>query len=140
MKNIVGLNIKKFRKEKKLTQMQLADLIGKHESSIRKYEKGLTDIPNEVIMKIADTLEVTPAELLSVEDWETKYNPDGRLAEEVKVYETLKNFFGDYVGNDVGDDAVELLQQFQKLNHLGRKKLLSDIEDLTMIPKYQKKD
>lgn len=132
MKNIVGLNIKKFRKEKKLTQMQLADLIGKHESSIRKYEKGLTDIPNEVIMQIADTLEVTPAELLSVEDWETKYNPDGRLSEEVKTIEAVQTFFG--------DDAVELLQQFQMLNESGREKLLSDIEDLTMIPKYQKKD
>lgn len=65
-KSIIGMNIKQARKEKKLTQIQLAEQIGKHESSIRKYEKGLTDIPNEVISKIADVLEVSTAELLGI--------------------------------------------------------------------------
>lgn len=65
-KSIIGMNIKQARKQKKLTQIQLAEQIGKHESSIRKYEKGLTDIPNEVISKIADVLEVSPAELLGI--------------------------------------------------------------------------
>lgn len=132
MKKIVGLNIKRIRKQKKLTQPQLAELIGKHESSIRKYEKGLTDIPNEVIMLIADKLEVAPSELLSVDDWETKYNPDGKLSKEVKMLESVQAFFG--------ADAVKLLQQFDMLNEAGKEKVLSDIEDLTLLPKYQKKE
>ena len=61
LKQIVGCNIKNVRKSRNLTQTQLAEQIGKHESSIRKYEKGLTDIPNEVILKIADVLEVSPS-------------------------------------------------------------------------------
>ncbi|XTR36676.1 helix-turn-helix domain-containing protein [Paraclostridium tenue] len=36
----IGANIKKFRKEKGLTQQELADLIGKHSRSIQKYESG----------------------------------------------------------------------------------------------------
>ena len=130
LKQIVGCNIKNVRKSRNLTQTQLAEQIGKHESSIRKYEKGLTDIPNEVILKIADVLEVSPAELLSVDEWETKLNPDGKLSEEVKTIETVKTFFG--------EDAVKLLQQVHMLNEAGKEKILSDLEDLTMLPKYQK--
>lgn len=130
MKQTVGFNIKTIRKSKKMTQEQLAQRIGKHESSIRKYEKGLTDIPNEVIIKIADALEVPPAELLSVDEWESKYNPDGKLSEEVKTIESIKAFYG--------DDAVKLLQQFHMLNDAGKEKILSDLEDLTMLPKYLK--
>ena len=130
LKQIVGCNIKNVRKSRNLTQTQLAEQIGKHESSIRKYEKGLTDIPNEVILKIADVLEVSPAELLSVDEWETKLNPDGKLSEEVKTIENVKIFFG--------EDAVKLLQQFHMLNEAGKEKILSDLEDLTMLPKYQK--
>ena len=130
LKQIVGCNIKNVRKSRNLTQTQLAEQIGKHESSIRKYEKGLTDIPNEVILKIADVLEVSPAELLSVDEWETKLNPDGKLSEEVKTIEDVKTFFG--------EDAVKLLQQFHMLNEAGKEKILSDLEDLTMLPKYQK--
>lgn len=62
----LGNNIKAARKAKKMTQPQLAALIDKHESSIRKYEKGLTDIPNEVIQKIAEVLDTTPGELLGI--------------------------------------------------------------------------
>lgn len=130
LKQIVGFNIKQVRKSKKITQSQLAEQIGKHESSIRKYEKGLTDIPNEVIIKIADVLEVPPAELLSVDEWESKYNPDGKLSEEVKTLEAIKSFYG--------DDAVKLLQQFHMLNEAGKEKILSDLEDLTMLSKYLK--
>lgn len=130
MKQTVGFNIKTIRKSKKMTQEQLAQRIGKHESSIRKYEKGLTDIPNEVIIKIADVLEVPPAELLSVDEWESKYNHDGKLSEEVKTIESIKAFYG--------DDAVKLLQQFHMLNDAGKEKILSDLEDLTMLPKYLK--
>lgn len=34
----IGANIKKYRKEKGLTQQQLADLIGKSTIGVRKYE------------------------------------------------------------------------------------------------------
>ena len=35
----IGLSIKENRKKLKLTQTELAEMIGKTESSIRKYEK-----------------------------------------------------------------------------------------------------
>ncbi|KJJ65435.1 helix-turn-helix transcriptional regulator [Clostridium sp. FS41] len=55
----IGSKIKKLRKEKQLTQVQLAEKIGKTESSVRKYEKGLTEIPISVLEDIANALDTT---------------------------------------------------------------------------------
>ena len=44
----IGLSIKENRKKLKLTQTELAEMIGKTESSIRRNEKGLRKIPNYV--------------------------------------------------------------------------------------------
>ena len=62
----VGANIKKLRKEAKLTQKQLGDQIKKTESSIQKYEKGLVEIPNSVIEKIAEILETDFDSLVNI--------------------------------------------------------------------------
>lgn len=47
----------------KMTQADLAEKIGRSESSVRKYEKGLTEIPHSVIEKIARALGVDAFEL-----------------------------------------------------------------------------
>lgn len=59
----IGINIKEIRKHKKLTQQQLADKIYKTESSIRKYEKGLVEIPDGVMFQISAALGVSVSEL-----------------------------------------------------------------------------
>lgn len=62
----VGLKIKEYRKKKKLTQKELAELINRTESSIRKYEKGLIEIPNSILEKIAEALEVNITDLIDI--------------------------------------------------------------------------
>ena len=53
MKNIGNL-IKEYRKDKGMTQQQLADKIGKHKITIAKYESGkITNIPFDVLSEIA---------------------------------------------------------------------------------------
>lgn len=128
-KRIIGMNIKQARKKKKMKQKELADLIGYTESSISKYEQGLIQIPNTVIDLIARALEVAPVDLLG-EAWDAENNPDGKLAEEVKVIDLVQKHFG--------KDAVELLQQFNNLNETGKIKAISDLADMTEIPKYKK--
>lgn len=63
---LVGLNIKKARKSKGFTQKQLAEKIGRVESSIRKYEKGEVEVPNSVLEQIAQVLDTTLASLIGV--------------------------------------------------------------------------
>ncbi|MBU5337499.1 helix-turn-helix domain-containing protein [Intestinibacter bartlettii] len=59
-----GELIKKYRKEKKITQKQLASLIGKAEITIRKYESGALVPPLETLYSIAKVLEI-PVENLT---------------------------------------------------------------------------
>lgn len=63
-------NIKKYRKEKKLTQKQLGDMIEKKEITIRRYEKGDIIPPIPVIEDIAKALDCQYADIaISEEDW-----------------------------------------------------------------------
>ena len=60
MSNKVGIKIKKFRKEKGITQEELANRVNKSTITIRKYEAGeiFPSIAN--IKTIAEVLEVDP--------------------------------------------------------------------------------
>lgn len=55
----VAENIRKFRKERKMTQKQLGEKCGMYESQIRKYELGTANPKNDTIKKIADVLNVS---------------------------------------------------------------------------------
>lgn len=59
-----GQRIRLLRKTKNLTQAEFAKKIGKTESSIRKYEKGLTEIPISVLKVIAKLFEVKTIDLI----------------------------------------------------------------------------
>lgn len=61
----IGLAIKENRKKLKLTQKELGEKIGKTESSIRKYEKGLIQIPNDVLEKISVVFNISVFNLIS---------------------------------------------------------------------------
>lgn len=63
---LIGLNIRQSRKEKKLTQKQLAEKIGRVESSIRKYEKGEVEVPSSVLEQIANVLDTTLGNLMGI--------------------------------------------------------------------------
>lgn len=128
--SIVGKNIKQARKAKKLTQQQLAEIIQRTESSIRKYEKGLIQIPNDVIEQIASALEVSPFELLGADEWEEAFNPNGKLSKEAKLIKQIQQSYG--------EDAVQLLRWFNELNEQGKTKAVNDIVDMTEVSKYKK--
>lgn len=60
----IGLLIKKYRKEKKLTQQQLAEALNKTEGTIRKYEKGTIKVPIELLSEISKIVEVNLLHLI----------------------------------------------------------------------------
>lgn len=124
----VGMNIKEARKASKITQQQLADRIQRTESSIRKYEKGIVQIPNDVIEEIARALDVSPLDLLGVDEWEEEFNSGDCITKEVKLIEQIQEQYG--------SEAVELLQNFVELNQLGKSKVLESVSDLAEIQKY----
>ena len=60
-----GEKIKKYRKNLRMTQDELAKLVGYNDrSSIAKIESGNRDVPQSIIIRFAEALGVTPAELV----------------------------------------------------------------------------
>lgn len=58
-----GLNVVYYRKRKKLTQLQLAELLDIDRSHISAIELGNVGVSFDVIFKTCDILGITPKEL-----------------------------------------------------------------------------
>lgn len=58
-----GLNIVYYRKRKKLTQLQLAELADIDRSHVSAIELGKVGVSFDVIFKLAEVLDVTPKDL-----------------------------------------------------------------------------
>lgn len=105
------LRIKEKRKEKNLTQSELGKLIGKTESSIRKYEKGTINIPMKVVDQIAAALDVNPSYLLGWEENLEQANTDvlADLAVDLKAMEHVEKLLN---LNDEARDAIYTMIDF----------------------------
>lgn len=144
----IGKKIRHIRKEKKITQKQLADSLGVHESSITKYEKGTTDIPLSKIKKIAEALEVSPFEIMGPAYFDNILDID-KIKTEVEIYELLAQLFNE---EEMGQIS-SIIKNFEKIKNKKRlvdysnNLLKADEYDLTAIvrddsmkPKYNKGD
>lgn len=70
----IGEKIKKYRKEKGLTQKELADKLNIATNSLSRYEIGERRPPIDMIEKIAEILNVTPIQLMYDEEVENTLN------------------------------------------------------------------
>ena len=70
---MLGENLKSARKQKGLTQNQLAELIGVQRSVISKYESGLIEPSIAQIERIADALGVPLENLLGLQNFDEKF-------------------------------------------------------------------
>ncbi|MCD7894581.1 MAG: helix-turn-helix domain-containing protein [Erysipelotrichaceae bacterium] len=82
-KSKVGINIRKYRKERGLSQKKLGDLCGITDSNIRKYELGKQNPKIETLQKIAEALEIDVINLFGYEEYNPKIE-DNILKEEAK--------------------------------------------------------
>lgn len=61
----IGDRVKMLREQKDLTQEELAVQLGyKSKSTVAHIESGKRDIPRSMVVKLADSLETTPAYLM----------------------------------------------------------------------------
>lgn len=58
-----GLNVVFYRKKKKLTQLQLAELVDIDRSHISAIELGKVGVSFDVIFKLCQVLDITPKDL-----------------------------------------------------------------------------
>ena len=83
-------NLKYYRKQKGLTQLELAEKLHAHQTNCCKWESGKCYPKVSVLMRICEVLEVTPNQLLGYEpeDIEVKFD---RVVEELdSLCETIE--------------------------------------------------
>ncbi len=85
----IGENIKKYRKEKKLTQQELADKIGKHKITVAKYESGKISVPIDVLDQIANELDVTYIDLIGFDPDYAESEVENTLSAVIEQLEDL---------------------------------------------------
>ena len=63
-----GLNVVYYRKSKKLTQLQLAELVDVDRSHISAIELGNVGVSFDVIFKLCEVLDIKPKDLFDFRD------------------------------------------------------------------------
>ena len=63
-----GLNVVYYRKRRKMTQLQLAELVDIDRSHISAIELGNVGVSFDVIFKLCEVLGITPKELFDFRD------------------------------------------------------------------------
>ncbi len=64
----VGKNIRRLRKEKKLTVSEVAYRSGVEPQNFRKYELGRQEMRISMLFRVAEALEVKTSDLLDIND------------------------------------------------------------------------
>jgi transcriptional regulator with XRE-family HTH domain len=117
--NELGQNIMRLRKEQGMTQEELAAKLGyKSKSTINKIELGINDIPQSKVVKFAEVLQTSIADLMGWNE-EIEKNPVG-MAE--KHFEMI---------SDV--DLQEIFEDFKVLDARERRIVKDLIRNLAKI-------
>jgi transcriptional regulator with XRE-family HTH domain len=87
-----GINIKKIREQKGLTQQTIADLIAMHRSNYSKIESGQRELSIDALNKIAKYFGMTTDQIINFEDGTpTEVTiEDKTLLEQVKLIQDLE--------------------------------------------------
>jgi len=90
IQKIIGNNIRKYRNLKNLTLEKLAEHVGISYQNISKIENGKSFLKSDTLEKICEVLDVTPAQLVSIDELPEKLNND----EDIKplLQQAIKNF------------------------------------------------
>lgn len=124
----IGSNIQLARKFLNMTQKELADKINKTESSIKKYETGITNVPLNVLETISDVFNIPKDTLIGSEDVLRFYlllNKESSDDSSMKYYKDLifNNILNTYaekmyeLGNEHDIDLIsDSLVEYQAAN------------------------
>lgn len=63
-----GLNVVYYRKKKRLSQTQLAELVDIHRTYVSSIELGKVSVSFDILFKLSEALEITPGKLFEFRD------------------------------------------------------------------------
>lgn len=107
--NFIGNNIKKHRKDR-MTQKELAGIIGRSIDTIKKYESGKATPPIEILTKIADALLIPIDELLNSEttSFSSKLITSILQMNHITIVDASEEYGFKAISQDAGVDANSL--------------------------------
>lgn len=144
-----GENLKRIRKDKGLTQEQLADLIGVSSVYVVTYEKDKRKPKPDTIKKFAAALGcsysdlVTDGALIDIISDEKEQKEIAKLSaffnmSTNEIAEVIENYLlGKEYKDSITGDAEKLLTLYEQLNALGKDKVLTYLQDLYDNKKYR---
>ena len=113
MQNIVGNNIRQRRLELKLSQAQLAKLMGyKSKAAISRVENGHEDLTLDRVVKYANALRCPPAYLAGWEKWKEPFTEQSLL---YNAYEKADIKSRNIVCNALEIDYIDIEKKSSKL-------------------------
>lgn len=98
----IGKHIKDLRGEKKLSQQALSELAGISYKYLGEIERGQVNLSVEILIKIAESLQVTPGELLN-----------DVINDETRTISKIKSIFSELSKKD-SELALEILNVFHQ--------------------------
>lgn len=121
----IGRSIKFFRKGRRMTQKQLADLVGCAEITIRQYENGSREPKQKMLDRIAESLgtDAKTLYILASIEGDTELDENGNIS---------------YKGENENQSKEIILKYFYRLNKEGKKEAIKQVAQLTEIPRFRK--
>ena len=120
----IGTNLKRILAERKLKINELSQISGIPVNTLYSITKrDSNNISSSVITSLATALNVSPFDLTI--DTEL-------LRSDLELFDEIEKKYG--------SNAIELLQDFDSLNQIGKRKACEYVSDLTEIPKYKTED
>lgn len=141
-----GDKLKEERKKKGMSQKELGQKLGVSQAMIAQYEKGDRAPKIETINKIAQALDINPSILIRCNNnvsWIDLFSGDANFnhtLKELKENLNLEGAFQNIYEITQEDTETELLSNYRKLNDKGQEKAVEQVEMLTKIDEYTKKD
>ena len=133
--NSIGMQLKRARKNKKMTQKQLADILKVEQSTISNYEKGLRHPPSSTLIGIAKVLDVSVDYLLGTlnefsNNIDLSSEANANASEDINLFEIKEKFF-DLLINGYVSEAYRLILT-SSLENIGLKSAYDVIFDPTL--------
>ncbi|KSU00621.1 helix-turn-helix domain-containing protein [Lactococcus lactis] len=122
----VGMKIKEFRKNKKLTQQDLANLVGVKNSAISNYEQGTRIPKRDFLFRVANALGVSIDEFFPMQSEETS----STLSEINKISSQLEEPRQKIVLDTASSQLKEQEEQQSKIVSIKNEQEKFDLADL----------
>lgn len=129
---MISSQIKRFRKEKGMTQEQLANAIGVSVMTIRRFEAGTREPKTPMLSKIAQALGIPKLRFYEITE-EDKQIEEKVLAE---IHSGKYGIIPEYLNLESDPNCIKLLNAFDKLNQTGKETAVQRVEELAEIKKY----